>query len=420
MEKLTITLAAIALLYAEVAYSQTNTHLGAYAGNFGSHNTSVGYRAGDKATGSYNAYFGSEAGKSNSTGFQNVSIGQSAGELLTSAYQNTFVGTFAGSRTNGIRNIFLGYGAGLYSPSGSNNLFLGFIAGSSSSGSNNIFIGNSAGGQASGNGNIFIGNQAGKYDYTTSDKLIIANQSVTPLIYGDFSTRGIAIGTKTLGGYTLYVNGDAFTTGIWVSSDKRFKQNKKVIEGALDRVARLSGVSYEYKKSQKNTSSARQFASGTQLGFIAQELQQVLPEAVREDGEGYLAVNYQAVIPVLVEAIKELSLEVGKLQSQLAENSEVSGFEGSALETFGTGSLGQNWPNPFNRSTTVSFVLPQDSRSATIIIFDLQGREVASYDRLSGTNELVIPSRALNPGLYHYSLVVDGQLIDTKKMILTK
>lgn len=420
MEKLIISLATFSLLIATIAHSQSNTHLGAYAGHYGVHNTSLGYRAGDKATGNYNAFIGSEAGKSNTSGFQNVSVGQSAGELMTSGYQNTYVGTFSGARTNGIRNIYLGYGAGQYSTAGSNNLFLGFLSGSSSSGSNNIFVGHSAGGQVSGSGNVFIGNNAGKYDYTSSNKLIIANKSTTPLVYGDFDTRGIAIGTKTLGGYTLYVNGDAFATGIWVSSDKRFKRNKKAIGNALTTVTQLSGVSYEYKRPTKNKATTRQFANGTQLGFIAQDLQKVLPEAVREDGEGYLAVNYQAVIPVLVEAIKELSLEVNELQSQLNKDLEVAASVGSAVKTISSGSLGQNWPNPFNQSTTISYYLPEGSQNSSIFIFDLQGREIASYDNLQDNGELLIPSSTLPAGLYNYSLIVDGKVIDTKKMILSK
>ena len=53
-----------------------------------------------------------------------------------------------------------------------------------------------------------------------------------------------------------------------------------------------------------------------QAGFIAQEIQEVIPEVVSEDKNGYLGVNYSGVVPYLVEAIKELKEEIKELKSR--------------------------------------------------------------------------------------------------------
>src|SRR5687767_9846173 len=112
-----------------------------------------------------------------------------------------------------------------------------------------------------------------------------------PLIYGNFSDRRVGIATTTIGSFTLSVNGDAFATGMWVSSDKRFKQKEKVIAGALEKVKAVHGFSYEFK--QEDAVKGKNFSKGSQLGFLAQDLQKVFPKLVKDDGAGYLAVNYQ-------------------------------------------------------------------------------------------------------------------------------
>lgn len=81
-------------------------------------------------------------------------------------------------------------------------------------------------------------------------------------------------------------------------SDARLKTNIRSIDDALEKVLALRGVRYEWK-------DTKQFGSATEVGFIAQELQSVLPEVVRDNGE-YLSVNSRNIVAVVVEAIKEL------------------------------------------------------------------------------------------------------------------
>jgi hypothetical protein len=119
------------------------------------------------------------------------------------------------------------------------------------------------------------------------------------------------------GGWKLYVNGPAYTTaGIWSTSDSKFKKNKKKIDSSLDKVLQLEGVSFEFKKDEYPDNG---FPDGRHYGVIAQELEKVLPEAVKEDSDGSKAVAYAEIIPVLIEAIKEQQAEIEELKQSLSE-----------------------------------------------------------------------------------------------------
>jgi hypothetical protein len=303
--------------------------------------------------------------------------------------------------TTGESNVYIGRGAGFINSTGIRNVFLGADAGSGNNGERNVFIGYAAGVSETGSNKLIIDN---------------GNNPSSPLIYGDFNSKQVGIATTTLGSFTFSVNGDAFATGMWVSSDRRFKMNEKKIGSALEKIRGVNGVNYQFKKG--NEAMNRNFAEGEQLGFIAQDLKKTFPELVKEDGAGYLAVNYQGMIPVLVEAIKELSIEVEQLRTKLAQTLP----ENSSKKSTGGKGMGlrQNYPNPSNGTTRIEYEVSDQVTNASIYIFDLNGKQVAVYDRLTtGTGEVTITASQLPAGLYHYSLVADGNIIDTKKMLLT-
>ncbi len=139
----------------------------------------------------------------------------------------------------------------------------------------------------------------------------------------------VGIGTATPDpGYRLTVVGSALASGgIWQNSDIRLKKNILPVEGALDKVLRLNGVSYEWKHGRDFEGEAtdalkideegkvkddkyRNLPEGRTLGVIAQELEQVLPEAVNTGEDGIKAVSYTKIIPVLIEAMKEQQKQI--------------------------------------------------------------------------------------------------------------
>ncbi len=86
-------------------------------------------------------------------------------------------------------------------------------------------------------------------------------------------------------------------------SDGRLKENIKTLENALETIGRLRGVSFEWKEGHANQPTK---SNARQLGFIAQEVKDVLPEAVSARHGDYYEMEYSTVIPILVEAVKEL------------------------------------------------------------------------------------------------------------------
>ena len=151
----------------------------------GQFNTAIGYQAMyPNTTGEYNTAVGTAALGGNTTGSQNCAFGYAS--LVT--------------RTTGIDNTAYGVNSLRFGSSGDNNSAFGSSALLNNGGNNNTAIGFQTGqNNYNGSGNVFLGYQAG-YNETGSNKLYIANSSTaTPLVYGDFSTGNVGIGTTTLG-----------------------------------------------------------------------------------------------------------------------------------------------------------------------------------------------------------------------------
>ena len=118
---------------------------------------------------------------------------------------------------------------------------------------------------------------------------------------------------------TLTVSGDVVAFGS--PSDKRLKENIKPIKTALDKVTKLQGVSFDWKDKhdaldrEGNPIKLKKWKND--LGFIAQDVQKVVPELVRENEDGMLSVRHQSITPILLEAIKELKAEIDELKKQI-------------------------------------------------------------------------------------------------------
>ena len=109
----------------------------------------------------------------------------------------------------------------------------------------------------------------------------------------------------TLASGSLTVAGD-----VTISSDARLKSNIVALGPTLISLLQLEAKSY----TMKNDKEQKQ-----KIGLLAQEVQKVFPELVSEDNNGMLAVNYQALVPVLINALKELESETSSLESQMSE-----------------------------------------------------------------------------------------------------
>ena len=114
----------------------------------------------------------------------------------------------------------------------------------------------------------------------------------------------------------LLVKGEIFATqnitGFYSSSDKRLKLNIKKIENPLIKISKLGGYIFDWDEEKTK------YQKGSDIGVIAQEVQDVLPQIVRKnEGDGYLGVKYDSIIPLLIEGIKELTSKVETLEIEI-------------------------------------------------------------------------------------------------------
>lgn len=294
--------------------NDNNTVIGHLAGeiNEGESNTLVGNKSGQFITyGEENSAFGDRTLQEATTGTANTAIGRLALGNNNGNY-NVAVGNSAGyggfsTTSTGSSNTFLGHSSGFFA-TGDRNTFIGNSAGYSNlNGSDNTFIGQFAGYNNKGSGNLFIGRNAGADD-TTSNKLYIDNSNTSsPLIYGEFDNDIVEINgdlrpgannTRSLGSSSKRWTVVHATNGTIQTSDVRFKQNIDPINYGLDDLMKLRSVTYQWKEDAEGE---------TKLGFIAQELEQIVPEVVTvaNDSMQTRGVNYAELIPVLVKAIQE-------------------------------------------------------------------------------------------------------------------
>ena len=137
----------------------------------------------------------------------------------------------------------------------------------------------------------------------------ITYNNSTGVIDCDINTPAeVGLGNLSNNGNNLSGNFTA-TGNVTAFSDERLKENVETIQGALDKVSQMRGVTYNYK------SELNDGQRGT--GVIAQEMQQVMPEVI-QDGE-YLSVAYGNLVGVLIEAVKELKAELDQCKCKKCE-----------------------------------------------------------------------------------------------------
>lgn len=116
----------------------------------------------------------------------------------------------------------------------------------------------------------------------------------------------------------LKVGGNISATGnvtAYATSDNRLKENVVPIESALDKLEKIDGVYFDWKAEyiQSNGGEDGYFVRKHDVGVIAQQVEEVLEEVVATRNDGYKAVRYEKIVPLLIQAIKELRNEVKKL-----------------------------------------------------------------------------------------------------------
>ncbi len=225
------------------------------------------------------------------------------------------------------------------------------------------------------------------------------------------------------------------------SSDLKYKKNIQSLQSrsntALSKMLQLNPIAYNlkqiYRKSVGDSISRNkgiydeksEIFQKRHYGLIAQELQKIYPDLVYKDGEGFLGINYTELIPVLIQSIKELKQEVDVLRKETSSvktrNKIAPNFNNISSMTNIQATLYQNTPNPFREITVIKYAIPETAISSVISIYDLNGKLLKTIPlKEKGENSIEIAGGDLYPGLFNYTLIVDGELIDTKRMVLTQ
>lgn len=251
---------------------------------------------------------------------------------------------------------------------------------------------------------------------------IVGPSGTTPTGFGA-AIHGTSATTSNR--YAGYFNGNVFVSGTFTVSDKKLKENIKEEENVLEKIAQLDAVTYTFKESEELN-----LPQGLQHGFLAQNLEEVFPELVttinkpifdkenKEDGSyEYKAVNYVGMISVLTSSLKEMNEKVTYLESEI-ENLKRENLAKKEDDIKEIGfSMDQNRPNPFTNQTTINYTLPSNAK-ATISVFDMSGKFIRDYNLLDDKGQVVISSNEIGKGMFIYSLVSNGEIMVSKKMIV--
>ena len=246
----------------------SNTAIGVlamYSNSVTNFNTCVGFSAGKNMTGAgatannaYNVYVGANAGLSSSgTGYWNTGVGGEALTAMTSGYKNVAIGGGTDK------------GAGKTITTGHSNVCIGHNADASTGGAiNQIVIGEGA---------VGLG----------QNQITMGNSSIT----------------------TLSTHGDIVA---YYSSDRRLKDNITPIESPLEKLDKIGGYTFDWIEKKEVHSN-----KGRDVGVIAQEIEEVLPEVVTTKENGYKAVKYEKIVPLLIECIKEQQKQIDELKKMI-------------------------------------------------------------------------------------------------------
>jgi hypothetical protein len=255
---------------------------------------------------------------------------------------------------------------------------------------------------------------------TTSNSIVITPGGAT---YAGYFYGNIAV-TGTINGVSIS------------NSDEAYKQNIEALDRKLtfNNLLSLRPVSYNLKQryleafEDGKTKQVPLYDEKSDLfqkkhyGLVAREVQELYPDLVYTNDEGYLAINYTELIPVLIESLQTLNEKIEHLEnngSLLRSSEQTTGVSG--IENLQQAVLYQNAPNPFSQTSAIKYYLPESVKTASLNIYNLQGKQLKQIViQQRGDNLIEISGSEFPAGIYLYALIADEREVDVKRMILTE
>ena len=263
------------------------------------------------------------------------------------------------------------------------------------------------------------------------------------------TTSGKTLGLRVDGRYAGYFDGNVKVTGslqgnVVNSADVNAKntQTLRPINSALDGIASANPFMYIVRIQVPDIGAGMAPDSTTLTGTVApisdpvvpfgksyyaldvNAVKQSFPALIIEDAQGNEYVNYTQLVPILVQAIKELKTELDDLKEAVASSGtrKVNAATNIATNTLdeGWGSISQNTPNPFTGQSTVRVSVPDDASDAYVDILTLNGASVKRIPVSNGLSEVSLSSFEFAPGTYLYTLFFNGKVSETRRMIVNR
>jgi len=325
------------------AYSLTSNTTGSYntavglsalnANTTGTQSVAVGYQSLYTSTCSYTTAIGYQAGyKCSDVAYGGIFVGHQSGYNQTSATQSTIMGVQAGySNVTSNNNTYNGFNAGYYQTGGTNTGVgsLALIGASgTSTGANNTGIGaQSLNACTTGSNNTAVGFQSGLNVVTGGGNVLIginatlnATNDSTSIVIGNYNLvgKGGATGFISPQGGGVYQGNNSATWS--VTSDQRLKKNIVDNNVGLDKIAQIQVRNFEYRTENEITDLPKTQVikkEGVQLGAIAQEIIEILPDCVKTETTGVMSLNTDNIMWHMINAIKELNAEITALKAKV-------------------------------------------------------------------------------------------------------
>lgn len=218
-------------------------------------------------------------------------------------------------------------------------------------------------------------------------------------------------------------------------SDARAKTNIQTLTTGMDKLLSLHPVSYNWKESALDKSLMKSRAavaqnspssnvaygpesdSNTQYGFLAQEVESVLPEAVHTDEEGHKMINYTSLIPMLVQAVQELEATVEKQSAVIAQLQNSLNGNNYAIKSTGNGKILNVTPNPATGNVSIDIEVPSNTSNVCVLISNLSGIKEYFKRIPKGCKNIVYDASSLSSGIHIVSLSVNGIIVDNHRLI---
>lgn len=261
------------------------------------------------------------------------------------------------------------------------------------------------------------------------------------------SSIGVYAYTASTSSYAGYFSGNVYTSGSYNTSDKKLKKNIAEFTDAMSIIKKLKPKTYEFLTDGKL--AAMNLPKGKHFGLIAQELETVLPELVKEtpqilprnndttrDGkfvvstakeETFKAVNYSELIPIVIKGMQEQDQKLQamdslrtEVQSLKATVEELKSLLNKNVNAYVSGaSLDVPVPNPSKGSATVRYNVPAGAISAKLILVNMSGQVMKEVSLAGGAGQVNLSVSNLATGIYPCSLWVNGQQVATKQMVVS-